>query len=97
MKNNILIQANFDRPDLLQKMIEELVSRRYHHGLYNVVVNNSWRTMETSSTETFANGMLAISEPSVEPVNSPFITQFIFTCSKSSDEHYMLNWAMSMS
>jgi hypothetical protein len=96
MKNTLHISASFDKPDLLERMVEELASRRYHHGNYNMVVNSTWRTMETSSTETFVSGMLSINEQLNEPVNSPFTTQFIFTCSKLEDDHYMLNWAMSL-
>lgn len=96
MKNILHIDAAFDKPELLELMIERLACRRSDNGYYNIIVNREWEAIETSCTETYVSGTVALNDDLSEPVNNPFITRFVFTCGKFINQDYKLLWSMSL-
>jgi hypothetical protein len=53
--------------------------------------------LETSSTETYVSGTMAIDfEDGEEKINMPFITCFLFTCIKGKTDPYQLIWSSSL-
>ena len=99
MKRNLLISTTFDQPELLRNMVERLADRRYDIGFANEKMPGGWEALETSSTETYVSGTTTIdsNENDSDRINMPFITCFMFTCSKGKDHPYQLNWSASLS
>ncbi len=96
MKKHLHISATFDEPAFVQNLVERLAYRRYELGYGNVKVPRGLKAIETSSTETYVSGTLAIDMTDEEPINMPFITCFIFTCVKGKTEPYQLIWSSSL-
>lgn len=96
MKKALHITAVLDQPGLLEDLVEKLAHRRYDLGYSKAIVPPLFQAIETSSTETYVSGTvsLAIND---ELINMPFITSFVFTCTKSKNEAYKLGWGTSLS
>lgn len=95
MKKTLHIKATIDEQAFLEDMVEKLALRHNYTGAVKQkrLGNNE---IETSSTETYVSGTLAIGT-SDETINVPFITSFLFTCIKESEDTYNLEWGISMS
>jgi hypothetical protein len=102
MKQNLHISAAFDQPEFLQNLVERLAYRRYEIGFGNEKMPPGFKALETSSTETYVSGTMAIdfpadTETTEERINMPFITAFLFTCVKGKTDPYQLIWSCSLS
>lgn len=98
MKKNLHISASFDQPEFVQNLVERLAYRRYDQGFSKQLVPRGLKAIETSSTETYVSGTIAIDmENGEERINMPFITCFSFTCIKGDTEPYQLIWSSSLS
>ena len=95
MKQHLHISASFDEPAFVQNLVERLAYRRYDIGYGNEKVPPGFKALETSSTETYVSGTLAI-DAGPEKINMPFITSFLFTCIKGKTEPYQLIWSSSL-
>jgi hypothetical protein len=101
MKKTLHISAAFDQPEFVQNLVERLAYRRYELGYGNEQMPPGFKALETSTTETYVSGTMAIdfpasSEGGEERINMPFITCFLFTCIKGKTEPYQLIWSSSM-
>ncbi|MGQ0740395.1 MAG: hypothetical protein ACT4OJ_15195 [Bacteroidota bacterium] len=96
MKQHLHISASFDQPEFVQNLVERLAYRRYDLGYGNEKVPRGFKALETSSTETYVSGTLAIDTGSSEHINMPFITSFLFTCIKGKTDPYQLIWSSSL-
>ncbi|RYF86241.1 MAG: hypothetical protein EOO00_13405 [Chitinophagaceae bacterium] len=96
MKQDLHITAEFDQPLFLESLVEKLAYRRYDIGYVNALVPDTNAAIDTSSTETFTSGTVAI-EDNGEMINMPFITRFLFTCTRKENEAYRLSWSVSLS
>jgi hypothetical protein len=96
MKQNLHISAAFDEPEFVQNLVERLAYRRYDIGYGNEKMPKGFKALETSSTETYVSGTIAIKNRHTEPVNMPFITAFLFTCVKGKKDPYQLIWSSSL-
>ena len=98
MKQTLHISAAFDQPEFIQNLVERLAYRRYELGYSNEKVPLGLNSLETSSTETYVSGTMAIDfEDGQLPINMPFITCFLFTCIKGKTDPYQLIWSSSLS
>lgn len=102
MKQTLHISAAFDEPKFIQNLVERLAYRRYELGYGNEKMPPGLEALETSSTETYVSGTLALEFPAdtentEERINMPFITGFLFTCIKGKDDPYQLIWSTSLS
>ena len=102
MKQTLHISASFDQPDFVQNLVERLAYRRYEFGYGNEKMPEGLKALETSSTETYVGGTMAIDFPAdteniEERINMPFITPFLFTCIKGKGDPYQLIWSASLS
>ena len=98
----IITSASFDQPEQLQQFVERLACRRYELGFDKEKVPDGLKAIETSSTETYVSGTIALdfmagTEAAEERINMPFITCFLFTCIKEENEQYQLTWSTSLS
>lgn len=102
MKQTLHISAAFDQPEFVQNLVERLAYRRYELGYGNQVMPAGLKALETSGTETYVTGTMALDFPAdnetgVERINMPFITAFLFTCIKGKTDPYQLIWSCSLS
>jgi hypothetical protein len=102
MKQTLHISATFDQPELVQNLVERLAYRRYGLGFDKERVPKGFKALETSSTETYVSGTMALDFPAdtetgEEKINMPFITCFLFTCIKGKSDPYQLIWSCSLS
>ena len=97
MNHSYSITAMLDQPGMLQEMVERLATRRYDIGYIDEIVPPGWEAIETSSTESYANGTMEIYSKENEVIRVPFITRFYFTCAHSKTNSYKLNWILSLS
>lgn len=96
MKKLLHISAAFDQPELVQNLVERLAYRRYELGYGTQLMPRGLKALETSSTETYVSGTIAIDADNNEIINMPFITCFLFTCIKGKSEPYQLIWSSSL-
>ena len=100
MKQTLHISAAFDQPEFVQNLVERLAYRRYELGYSKQTMPRGLKALETSSTETYVSGTMALDFPAdtgEERINMPFITCFLFTCIKGKSDPYQLIWSSSMS
>jgi hypothetical protein len=96
MNKSLHISTTLDQPALLEDMVEKLAYRRYDIGFGSEKLPGNRKALETSSTETYVSGTIAI-EDNGEIINMPFITCFLFTCIKTNKDPYKLSWGASLS
>jgi len=96
MKQTLHIVAMIDEEAFLEDMVEKLALRHTYSSPNKQSIADNIETVETSSTETYVSGTMAIDTPG-EHMNVPFITSFLFTCIKVSKDTYSLEWGISMS
>src|SRR5262245_6708523 len=96
MKKTLHINTILDQPGLLENLVEKLACRRYDIGYSLAIVPKNLKAIEVSSTETFVSGTMAISGKK-DQFNMPFITRFLFTCTKAKGSSYKLAWYTSLS
>ena len=96
MKKSLHITASFDKPDLLENMVEKLAYKHYDLGYSNQIMPDNREALEISSTETYVSGTISLDDAG-EQINMPFITCFLFTCTKGKNGVYKLEWSTSLS
>ncbi|HET9746362.1 MAG TPA: hypothetical protein VFP97_11660 [Chitinophagaceae bacterium] len=95
MKKSLHITAIIDHPGFLEDIVEKLAMR--HTYDYNSrKLPHSGEILETSSTQTYVSGTMVIDYQG-QHLNMPFVTNFLFTCVKRSEDTYSLEWGISMS
>ena len=96
MKQTLHIKTMIDEEAFLEDMVEKLALRHNYTGEKKQAIPGINDAVETSSTETYVSGTMAI-ETLHEKINMPFITSFLFTCIKLSKDTYSLEWGVSLS
>lgn len=99
MKNLLQIVTSLDQPELLENLVEKLAGRPYIQ-IGDPSPANKRKMLETSSTETYLSGTIAINDLAGSPasqVNMPFITSFLFTCIKEETNSCKIAWSVSLS
>jgi hypothetical protein len=104
MKKNLRISASLDKPDFLEDLVERLAERRIESGYGKAKVPRGQKAMEVSSNEAYVSGDVSLSymneNNEKEMINMPFITAFLFTCTKSGSAKktaFKLKWSASLS
>lgn len=95
MKKDLHITATFDQPGLLENMVEKLAIRHNEKGFVKARVPDSWQAMESSSVEAYVSGTVEFDYNDQQRIRIPFITCFVFTCTKVKNESYDFNWLIS--
>lgn len=96
MNKSLSITTILTEPDLLINLVEKLAWRRSDYGKGKTKIPRNLKLVETSSIETYVNGTVALAGEG-ETINMPFITCFMFTCSKGKDGLYKIAWGASLS
>lgn len=97
MNKALHITASFDQPVLLENLVEKLAYRSYNTAYSKEKMPKGWQANETSSVEAYVSGTLEFDNNEEEKIRMPFITCFLFSCTRSKKEPYTLNWSMSLS
>jgi hypothetical protein len=98
MNSHLQITAMLDQPGLLETLVEKLADRNYDMGYSKAPVPASWRAIDASSVETYVSGIVALADDNEAAcINMPFITSFLFTCTKEKGGKYRLTWSSSLS
>ena len=89
MKKTLHITAAFDKPDFVEDFVEKLADGKTDNGY------------GTSSTEAYVSGDVSLNytDQNNKParINMPFITCFLFTCTKSKHRNCKLECSISLS
>lgn len=96
MKKLLSIVTKVDQPGYIENLVEQLA---YSHTDMGYALNKQigeWQPIETSTTDIYVGGTLEINREN-EEMNIPYITNFLFTCVKTKDEIYRLQWSSSLS
>jgi hypothetical protein len=96
MNNNIHIAATLDSPELLENLVVQLAHRRFDLGYGLQRVPSDSEALETSSSIIYLSGTILLNNKQ-EQFRIPFITSFLFTCTKGSIGNYRLTWSTSLS
>jgi hypothetical protein len=98
MKNSpdTTLTATLVDAGLLKNLVEELAARRYDFGHSDEQLQPGWEVIETSSIGAYVSADVIFSEKT-DVINIPFITCFLFTCTKGKGSKYDLAWASSLS
>jgi len=97
MKKALHITALTDKPFLLESMVEKLAARHYDIGFGKMVVPQPWKAVETSSIEKYVSGTINLEISKSCQFKIPFVTSFLYTCTKEGNESYKYRWEISLS
>ncbi|HMD00464.1 MAG TPA: hypothetical protein VKH37_09935 [Ferruginibacter sp.] len=97
MKKNLHLTASVDKPELLEDIVEKLATRRYDIGYNRAKVPNSWDAIETSTVESYLSGTVEFDYNDRQRIRIPYITCFLFSCTKTKNDPYDLSWSISLS
>ena len=97
MKKNLHLVTSVDKPEMMGKLIEELATRRYDMGYGNAAVPASWQALDTSSVESYVSGRIEFDYNETQRIKVPYITCFLFSCTKEKKNPYDLTWGISLS
>jgi hypothetical protein len=97
MKKDLHLSTSVDEPAVLENIIEKLAIRRYDTGFSKAAVPTSWKAIDTSSVESYMSGTVEFDYNETHRIRIPFITSFLFTCTKAGNNLYGLRWGLSLS
>lgn len=97
-KNNgysIAITATLEEPNLLQILVEKLAECNLDLGYCFKEMQPGWEAIETSTIEVMVSGGIHLSNKK-KLIDTPFVTSFMFTCTKSAKKKFDLTWSYSL-
>ena len=97
MKKDLHLVASVDQPEVLENIIEKIATRRYDIGYVNAIVPNDWQALDTSSVESYMSGRVEFDYNETQRIRIPYITSFLFSCTRQKDDPYDLRWSISLS
>ena len=96
MNKSLSITTILTEPDLLINLVEKLAHRRSDTSIGITKMPRNLVPFDTSSIETYVNGTVALAGEG-DTINMPFVTCFMFTCTKEKEGLYKIAWASSLS
>ena len=96
MKKDLHLTASVDKPEVLENIIEELATRRYDIGYGSAKTPAPWHAIESSSVEAYLSGRIEFDYNETQRIRIPYITCFVFSCTKVKQDPYDLTWAISL-
>ena len=93
---DIAISATLEELNLLQILVEKLAECNLDFGYCFKQMQPGWKAIDTSSIEVMVSGGIHLSNQD-EPIDIPFVTSFMFTCTKKAKEKFDLTWSHSLS
>lgn len=97
MKKDLHLIALVDQAEMMEHIIEQLATRRYGLGYANDIVAPEWKSVNTSSVESYISGRIEFDYNETQRIRIPYITSFLFSCTTLKKNEYGLSWAVSLS
>jgi hypothetical protein len=97
MKKDLHLTAFIEKPEILENIIEQLAASRNDMGFGKALVPKTWQALETSSIETYVSGRIEFDYNETQRIRIPYITCFLFSCTKEKNSPYDLTWSFSLS
>lgn len=99
MNHPLIIAASLEEPVLLTQIVEKLAACKRNSEINKVTLPEEWAVIDTSSTEAYVSGTMAIAEEQIvePPVFMPFYSSFFFTCTRERKSRFKLEWVLSLS
>ena len=97
MKKNIHLNTSVDKPEVLEDIIEKLAIRRHDIGYGKAIVPTFLQAVDTSSVESYISGTIEFDYNETQRIRIPYITCFLFSCTKEKNNPYDLKWSISFS
>ena len=97
MKKDLRLITSVDKPEMLENLIEQLATRRYDNFYGKAQVPESWQAIDTSSIESYVSGTVEFDYNETQRIRVPYITCFLFSCTKEKNDPYDLRWSLSLS
>jgi hypothetical protein len=94
--STIAITATLAESGLLRSLVEDLANKRYDNGYSLEKVQPGFQAIETSSIEAHVSVDLNFFSEK-EDFKIPFVTSFVFTCTKGKWLNYNFTWVNSLS
>lgn len=90
------VNITLDEIRFLQGLLENLADRKKDLGFSEQAVPGDYAAIETSSVEAYISGDIRLSDE-VLRITAPYITGFLFTCTKDKGGIYQMTWLSSLS
>ena len=92
---DLAITATIEESCMLQLLVETLAETHSDSGKSFKKVQPGWKAIRTSSIEARVSGILNLTGK--KTICTPFVTGFVFTCTKAAKGKYDLTWSNSLS
>jgi len=92
---DLAITATIEESCMLQLLVETLAETHSDPRNRFKKVQTGWKAIRTSSIEARVSGILNLSAK--QSMCIPFVTGFVFTCTKAIKGKYDLTWSNSLS
>ena len=92
---DLAITATIEESCMLQLLVETLAETHSDPRNRLKKVQPGWKAIRTSSIEARVSGILNLSAKKCMSI--PFVTGFVFTCTKAIKGKYDLTWSNSLS
>ena len=92
---DLAITATIEESCMLQLLVETLAETHSDPRNRFKKVQPGWKAIRTSSIEARVSGILNLSGK--QSTSIPFVTGFVFTCTKAIKGKYDLTWSNSLS
>jgi hypothetical protein len=90
------VETSINEPLLMKLIVEELAAKNLSGSMAGFKLDENLVALDSSTHETFVTGNIDF-EYSNMKISIPFITGFLFTCTKSQRPFFEMHWAMSLS
>lgn len=94
--DSLKVNLTLDELRFLQGLLENLADRKKDLGFGKEQMPEGYRAIETSSIEAYISGDIKMKGES-DRITSPYITGFLFTCTKRKGSAYGMTWLSSLS
>jgi hypothetical protein len=92
---DLAITATIEESCMLQLLVETLAESHSDSSNRFKKVQPGWKAFRTSSIEARVSGIINVSGK--KNMSLPFVTGFVFTCTKAIKGKYDLTWSNSLS
>ncbi len=90
------VETSINEPLLMKLIVEELAAKNHNLCMAGIKLDENLVALDSSTHETFVTGNIDF-EYSNMKICIPFLTGFLFTCTKSKRSFFEMEWVLSLS
>ncbi|MEO7263794.1 MAG: hypothetical protein ABIW38_02725 [Ferruginibacter sp.] len=90
------VETTINEPLLMKLIVEELAAKNLKEGMAGISFDDNLIALDSSTHETFVTGNIDF-EYSNMKICLPFLTGFLFSCTKSKRSFFEMHWVISLS